>query len=207
VDLLTQFSHHDFGKDVFPHSIKSRHVQAHLFDGYWEDIGTIKSFWKANLDLTAESPPLTLEAADALIYSRPRFLPPARVAGAAVSHSLIADGCAIGAGCRIENSVIGLRCHIGSEVTIRSSVIMGADYYESAAEVADNVGHGRPNVGIGSGTVIENAIIDKNCRIGRNVRVVNARGLENSDDTPVASICDGIVVVPKEMTLPDGWAL
>jgi glucose-1-phosphate adenylyltransferase len=81
---------------------------------------------------------------------------------------------------------------------------MGADYYEASGEIADNVGHGRPNVGIGSGTVIENAIIDKNCRVGRNVRVVNSLGMENSD-TPVASICDGIVVVPKEMTLPDGW--
>src|SRR5262245_1153684 len=116
VDLLTQFSHHDFGKDVFTHSIKSRHVQAYLFDGYWEDIGTIKSFWKANLDLTAEVPPLVLDSTDALIYSRPRFLPPARVSGATIAHSLIADGCAIGAGCHIENSVIGLRCHIGSGV-------------------------------------------------------------------------------------------
>jgi glucose-1-phosphate adenylyltransferase len=204
VDLLTQFSHHDFGKDVFTHSIRSRHVQAHLFDGYWEDIGTIKSFWKANLDLTAEVPPLVLGSTDALIYSRPRFLPPARVSGATIAHSLIADGCAIGAGCHIENRVIGLRCHIGGDVTIRNSVIMGADYYESASEVADIVGHGRPNVGIGSGTLIENAIIDKNCRVGRNVRVVNSGMLDNSD-TPVASICDGIVVVPKETTLPDGW--
>jgi glucose-1-phosphate adenylyltransferase len=207
VDLLTQFNHHDFGKDLFPHSIRTRHVQAQLFDGYWEDIGTIKSFWKANLDLTAENPPLVLDAADNLIYSRPRFLPPARISAAAIDHSLIADGCSIGAGCRIENSVIGLRCRIGSNVTIRNSVIMGADYYESPQELTSNSGYGRPNVGIGDRTVIENAIVDKNCRIGRGVSVVNTRGLENSDETPVASICDGIVVVPKEMTLPDGWAL
>jgi glucose-1-phosphate adenylyltransferase len=207
VELLTQFKHQDFGKDVFPHSIKTRHVQAHLFDGYWEDIGTIKSFWKANLDLTAENPPMVLDAADALIYSRPRFLPPARIANAVVDHSLIADGCTIGPGCRIEKSVVGLRCRIGSNVTIRNSVIMGADYYEFAGEMAENAAHGRPNVGIGSGSVIENAIIDKNCRIGRNVSVVNARGLENSDETPAATICDGIVVVPKEMTLADGWSL
>jgi glucose-1-phosphate adenylyltransferase len=207
VDLLTQFNHRDFGKDIFPHSIKTHHVQAYLFDGYWEDIGTIKSFWKANLDLTAEEPPLQLDAAQDLIYSRPRFLPPARVTGATIEQSLVADGCTIGRGCRIENSVIGLRCRIGTGVTIRNSVIMGADYYESAGEVAANGSHGRPNVGIGSGSVIESAIIDKNCRIGGNVRVVNSRGIENSDDTPVASICDGIVVVPKEMTLADGWAL
>jgi glucose-1-phosphate adenylyltransferase len=124
VNLLTEFRHQDFGKDVFPHSIKSRHVQAYLFDGYWEDIGTIKSFWKANLDLTAEVPPLVLDSAGDLIYSRPRFLPPARVSGATVTRSLIADGCTIGSGCQIENSVIGLRCHIGSDVTIRNSVII-----------------------------------------------------------------------------------
>src|SRR5262245_59163118 len=106
VELLTKHKHHDFGKDIFPHSIKTRHVQAHLFDGYSEDIGTIKSFWKANLDLTAEQPPLTLDSADDLIYSRPRFLPPARVSGATIEHSLVADGCTIGRGCRIENSVI-----------------------------------------------------------------------------------------------------
>jgi glucose-1-phosphate adenylyltransferase len=207
VNLLTQFNHHDFGKDVFPHSIKSHHVQAFLFDGYWEDIGTIRSFWKANLDLTAENPPLILDSADDAIYTRPRYLPPARVSGATITHSLIADGCTIGRGCHIENSVIGVRCHIGSDVTIRNSVIMGADYYETAAEVSDNVGHGRPNLGIGSGSVVEGAIVDKNCRIGRNVRIVNVRGVENSEESPVATICDGIVVIPKEMTLPAGWTL
>jgi glucose-1-phosphate adenylyltransferase len=84
---------------------------------------------------------------------------------------------------------------------------MGADYYETAAEVSDNVGHGRPNLGIGSGSVVEGAIVDKNCRIGRNVRIVNVRGVENSEESPVATICDGIVVIPKEMTLPAGWTL
>jgi glucose-1-phosphate adenylyltransferase len=207
VKLLTEFNHTDFGRELFPHSIRTHHVQAHLFDGYWEDIGTIKSFWKSNLDLATDSPPFDLAAADARIFSRPRFLPPSRLSGVHVERSLIADGCSIGVGARVENSVIGLRCHIGAGVTIRNSVLMGADYYESGAELAENRRERRPDVGIGDGSIIETAIIDKNCRIGRNCRVVNGRGIENSEATPSAMICDGIIVVPKESTLPDGWSL
>src|SRR3990172_5704503 len=181
--------------------------QAHLFDGYWEDIGTIKSFWKANLDLAADNPSFDLESSNSRIFSRPRFLPPSRISGAMVERSLIADGCTIASGCRIENSVIGLRCKIGPNVTVRNSVIMGADYYESAQELAENRGEGRLDIGIGDGAVIENAIIDKNCRIGPNVRVVNVRGVANSEDAPTGMICDGIAVVPKEVTLAEGFEL
>ena len=207
VELLTKFNYQDFGKEVFPHSIKTHHVQAHLFDGYWEDIGTIPSFWKANLDLAGDQPSFDLYTPDARIFSHPRFLPPSRISGATIDRSLIADGCTIESGCRIENSVIGLRCRIGRDVTIRSSVIMGADYFEPSGEIAANQPNGRPSIGIGAGTVIENAIIDKNCRVGRNVRVVNSRGILNSEDSPTAMVCDGIAVVPKEVTLSDGWAL
>ncbi len=207
VDLLTQFSHTDFGRDIFPHSIRTHHVQAHLFDGYWEDIGTVKSFWKANLDLAAENPSFALDAPDSLIFSRPRFLPPSRISGASIERSLIADGCTIASGSRIENSVIGLRCRIGPGVTIRNSVIMGADFYESSDELIANRNQGRPNVGIGPGTQIADAIIDKNCRIGRDVRAMNTKGIQESEDSPSVKICDGIVVVPKEVTLPDGWMI
>ncbi len=207
VKLLDGTSHTDFGKEVFPGSIRTHHVQAHMFDGYWEDIGTIRSFWRANVELATESPPFDLEAPDSPIYSRPRFLPPARLSAAQVVHSLIADGCTIGSGACIENSVIGLRCRIGSNVTIRNSVIMGADYYESAGDLRRNAQTDRPAIGIGSGTVIENAIVDKNCRIGKGVQVVNRRGLQDSDETPQAVICDGVVVVPKEAIVPDGWSL
>ncbi|MBI3466936.1 MAG: glucose-1-phosphate adenylyltransferase [Planctomycetes bacterium] len=203
VDLLERTSYADFGREVFPSSIQRYRVQAHLFDGYWEDIGTIRSFWRANLDLAADNPPIELDTPDVRIYSRPRFLPPSRFSGASIERSLIADGCTIGAGTRIENSVIGLRCRIGSDVSIRNSVIMGADFYEPAADLQASI----PPVGIGSGSVIENAIIDKNSRIGRSVRVINTRGIENSDETCTAMICDGIVVVPKEVTLADGWSL
>jgi glucose-1-phosphate adenylyltransferase len=207
VKLLDGTAHTDFGKEVFPGSIKTQHVQAHLFDGYWEDIGTIRSFWRANLELAADAPPFDLEAPSSPIYSRPRFLPPARLSTAHVDHSLIADGCTIGPGARIENSVIGLRCRIGSNVTIRNSVIMGADYYESPADLHQNSHSGQPAIGIGSGTVIENAIVDKNCRIGAGARVIDNRGVQNSDETPEAVVCDGVVVVPKEAILPNGWSL
>ncbi len=207
VELLTKFPHTDFGREIFPHSIASHAVHAHLFDGYWEDIGTIKSYWRANIDLAADNPLFELDVAEARIFSRPRFLPPSRLLGASVERSLIADGCTIGSGCRIENSVIGLRCHIGPNVTLRNAVVIGADYYETVAELAANRRDGRPDVGIGAGSTIENAIIDKNCRIGERVHVANTRGIENSGESPTAMICDGIVVVPKEATLPDGWTM
>jgi glucose-1-phosphate adenylyltransferase len=203
VDLLTKTDYHDFGREVFPASIRARKVQMHLFDGYWEDIGTIKSFYQCNLDLAGANPPFDLAAADAPIYTRARFLPPARIDGAAVRNSLISDGCVIEAGATIEQSVIGLRCRIGRNVTIRNSVIMGADYYESAAEMARE-GQTIP-MGIAEGTTIEGAIIDKNCRIGSKVRIANDRGVESSPETPESMICDGIVVVQKGAALNEGW--
>ena len=127
----------------FPASIRARHVQLHLFDGYWEDIGTIRSFYEANLMLAQPNPPFELASATAPIYTRARFLPPTRVDGATIERSLVADGCVIGAGTRIENSVIGLRCRIGRDVIIRNSVIMGADFYETPGQLSADQ-HGRP---------------------------------------------------------------
>jgi glucose-1-phosphate adenylyltransferase len=129
IDVLTKTAYADFGKEVFPASIRARHVQAYLFDGYWEDIGTIRSFFEANLQLAQANPPFSLESPDAPIYTRSRFLPPSRVEEATVSNSLISDGCHIGRGAVIENSVVGLRCRIGAGVVIRNSVLMGADEY------------------------------------------------------------------------------
>ncbi len=125
-DVLNKTNYEDFGKEVFPAAIRSRKVQVHLFDDYWEDIGTIKAFYEANLALTKTSPPFDLAQAENPIYSRARFLPPTVVDGATISQSLIADGCRIGKGCIIENSVIGLRCIINEGVTIRNSIVMGA---------------------------------------------------------------------------------
>ena len=206
VDLLTKTDYRDFGKEIFPMSMRTHRVQVHLFDGYWEDIGTIRSFYQANLDLARPNPPFELTSAEAPIYSHARFLPPAKIEGATIRSSLIADGCQIAPGAVIENSVVGVRCRIGRNVTIRKSIVMGADFFQSAADIDFDLAEGRPPIGIGDGALIEGAIVDKNCRIGRNVIVSNPMGVENTPDSDQAVICDGIVVLPKEATLPEGWS-
>jgi glucose-1-phosphate adenylyltransferase len=213
LEVLEKTDYQDFGKEVFPASIRSRHVQVYLFDGYWADIGTIKSFFQANLELATSNPPFELASADSPIYSRARFLPPSRLEGAAIRGSLIADGCMIDEGAVIENSVIGLRCLIGRDVQIRNSVLMGNDYYEAPEQLAagrcdqPSVGARRPPLGVGPGTRIEGAIVDKNCRIGRDVQIVNQQGVDSTEETEYGLIRDGIVVVPKDATLPDGWTI
>lgn len=201
VDLLTRDESTDFGKEVFPTAIDSHRVQAHIFDGYWEDVGTIPSFMKANLDLTSDMPPFELDTEEFRVYTRPRYLPPTRMSGAMVKHSLIADGCVIGEGTVIENSVIGVRCRIGRDVTIRDSVLIGADYYEPTNSVTD-----APPMGIGERSNIQGALIDKNCRIGRDVHVVNDSATQ-AFDSPEVMVCDGVVVVCKDAVLRDGWRL
>jgi glucose-1-phosphate adenylyltransferase len=211
VKLLTKTDYHDFGREIFPAATRTHRVQVYLFDGYWEDIGTIGSFYEANLALAAPSRPFDLASAVAPIYTRARWLAPSRLDGATVRHSLVADGCEIEEGVVIENSVIGVRCRIGRDSTIRNSVLLGNDEYESAADAAKAEAAGRPRQGIGPGTVIDRAIIDKNCRIGRNVRVVNERGLETTentgDESDQAVIRDRIVCVQRGAVLPDNWTL
>jgi glucose-1-phosphate adenylyltransferase len=202
VDVLRKTTHQDFGREVFPTAFRARHVQAHLFDDYWEDIGTIKAFYDANLSLAGTNPPFDFHSPTAPIYSRARFLPPTVVEGAEIRGSVVADGCRIKKGAVIENSVIGLRCIIGENVTIRNSILMGADSYETNGETA---GGATVPLGVGDGSVIENCIVDKNCRIGRNVVIRNEANLENCDEHEACVIRDGIPVVEKEATLPDGW--
>ena len=205
LELLDNKEHSDFGKEIFPQAINSRHVQLHLFDGYWEDIGTIRSFYEANLELAQVNPPFPLASARSPIYSRARFLPPTRIDGAEVQGSLIADGCTIEPGAKIENSVIGLRCQIGRDVTIRNAVIMGADFYESSDRLAENEAAGLPRIGIGAGSVIEGAIIDKNCRIGSGVRIVNDANHTDHDGNNGCVIRDGVIVMPKSTVAHEGW--
>ena len=205
LDVLDKTDYHDFGKEVFPAAIRSRHVQMHMFDGYWEDIGTIKSFYDANLSLAGNDPPFSLTLEDSPVFSRARFLPPTRSQDSRVANSLIADGCRIGKNVIIENSVIGLRSIIGDNVTIKNSYIMGADYFESDEDVGRE---GSIPVGIGEGTVIDGAIVDKNCRIGKAVRIINEANVEDSDPAdPLCVIRDGIACVIKGVSLPDGWNL
>jgi glucose-1-phosphate adenylyltransferase len=206
LEVLHKTAYQDFGKEVFPAAFRSRHVQVHLFDGYWEDIGTIRAFYDANLALAQSDPPFQLVSPTAPVYSRARYLPPSNIQQATIHGSLLADGCRIGKGAIIENSVIGLRCIIGENVTIRNSIIMGADYYENH-DAQHPCGPSHPVMGIGDGTVIDGAIVDKNCRIGRNVRVVNDRGVENGEDADDCVIRDGIPVVVKDAELADNWRL
>jgi glucose-1-phosphate adenylyltransferase len=207
VRLLEKTDYHDFGKEIFPAAIRSCKVQVHLFDGYWEDIGTIKAFYDANLALAHPEPAFSLSLPDRPIYSRPRFLPPSRMDGATIRQSLIADGCLIHEGVTIENSIIGLRCVIHRNVTIRNSVLMGNDFQQTPEEVAADKAAARPPLGIGEATVIDGAIVDKNCHIGRSTRIVNTYGFDFSPETECCMICDGILVIPKNSVIPDEWSL
>ncbi|HUG89539.1 MAG TPA: glucose-1-phosphate adenylyltransferase [Planctomycetaceae bacterium] len=203
VELLTKSDYQDFGREVFPMSIRTRKVQVHLFDGYWEDIGTIKAFYDANLALAAPNPPFEFVVEGAPIYTRARFLPPTRLGNVTVRNSLIADGCVVGDGTVIENSVIGLRCRIGRNVRVRNSVLMGADYYGPVEAL-----RGEPAVlGVGEGALIEGAIIDKDCRIGRKVTIQPREGLGPEGDFGEVVIRDGVIVVKKGAELGEGWSL
>ena len=205
IDLLTKTDYQDFGREVFPTAIRAKHVQLHPFDGYWEDIGTIRSYFQCNLDLAGIAPPFDLVNAEAPIYSRGRFLPPTRIAGASIRNSLVSDGCVVESGTVIETSVIGLRCRIGRNVIIRDSVILGNDFYETDGVLADAAVRGLPPLGIGDDTIIAGAIIDKNVRIGKRVRIANEHGWQNTADSDQFMIRDGVAVVPKDGLVPDGW--
>jgi glucose-1-phosphate adenylyltransferase len=207
VQLLASGTATDFGHEIFPEAIANHRVQTHLFDGYWEDIGTVGAFHQANIDLTKDDPPFDFTYGDNPIFTRPRYLPCSRIAGATVTNSLISDGCLIGKGSVIENSVIGVRAQIGENATIRNTYIMGTDLYEQDRHLADNARAGRPSFGVGANSIIENAIIDKNARIGRNVQIRNAAGLVEDESSPLYVIRDKIVVIPKQTILPDNFVI
>ena len=201
-EILTDSPGTDFGKHIIPSAIKTNHVMAYVFDGYWEDIGTMRRFYEVNLDMAAPLPKFNLYDPQRPIYSRPRFLPGSKVEGGNLQNVLLADGGRIQEA-TIRNSVIGLRSIIDRNVTIHRTVIMGADYYESPEELAANEREGRPNVGIGEGAVIEGAIIDKDARIGRQVIIRNIPNrVDYEEENWVAR--EGIVIVPKSATIPHG---
>jgi glucose-1-phosphate adenylyltransferase len=196
----------DFGKEVFPRSIKTHHVQAHLFDGYWEDLGTVRAYHEANLALAGTDPPFDFHSTDGIIYTRMRFLPASRVSGAKMSQCLISDGCVIQEGTDLKSCVIGVRSRIAKNVTIRDTVMLGADRFETDAERRANRSANRPDLVVCEGAVIERAILDKECRIGRNVRIVNQRGVKD-DEGENYVIRDGIVTIPRGTIVPDGTVI
>jgi glucose-1-phosphate adenylyltransferase len=188
----------DFGKDVIPQSIKDRQVHAFIFQGYWEDIGTVRAFYEANLDLTDVVPEYSFFDAEAPIYTHPRFLPGSKVNGATLRQAIISDGCII-SDAHIERSVIGIRSIIQSGATVRNSVIMGADYFEQDRPDADV-----PPIGIGRNCVVDRAIVDKNARIADGV-VITPEGKPSNLDADNYFIRDGIVIVPKNAVIPAGF--
>jgi len=194
----------DFGKEVIPESIHKHNVQAYLFDGYWEDIGTIAAFYKANLDMTSAIPPFNLFDAAAPLLTRSRYLPPSKIDNCEIKDSIISDGCIIN-GAKISRSVIGLRSRVGEGAQLEASYMMGADYYQSLEDMLGDREASRPRVGIGEGTVVRRAIIDKNARIGTNVRLLNEAGTEEADGPDgMYYIRDRIIIVPKNGLIPDG---
>jgi glucose-1-phosphate adenylyltransferase len=194
----------DFGGEVIPSAIDKYNVQAHLFDGYWEDIGTIRAFYEANLDLASPLPKFNFFDTEAPIYTRSRYLPPSKMHDCEIANSMISEGCILN-GVHAQSSIIGLRSRIDGGVRIESSIVMGSDYFESIDEIRTNIDRGVPHIGIGSNTSIRRAIVDKNVRIGKNVKLLNAGGIENHDDpTGRFYIREGIIIVPKGATVPDG---
>jgi glucose-1-phosphate adenylyltransferase len=193
----------DFGKEIFPRCIRSHRVQAHLFDGYWEDLGTVKAYHEANLALASDKPPFDFHSAEGVIYTRMRFLPASRISGAKMNQCLISDGCVILEGVDLTHCLIGVRSRIARNVTMRDTVLLGADRFETEADRANNRTNNRPNLVVGEGAVIERAILDKECRIGRNVKIINKRGVQD-DEGENYVIRDGIVTIPRGTIVPDG---
>ena len=194
----------DFGREIIPSAIKGGNVQAFLFNGYWEDIGTISAFYRANLDLTSKIPKFNLFDSEAPVFTRARYLPPSKIEESQIRDSIVSDGCII-TGAAITTSVVGLRSRISRNVVIDSSFLMGADYYQTFEEMRDDLATGLPRVGIGEGAIINRAIIDKNARIGSGVKLVNEAGVREADG-PDGSyyIRDGIIIVPKNAVVKDG---
>lgn len=197
----------DFGREIIPAAIEKYNVQAHLFTDYWEDIGTIRAFYEANLDLAAPLPKFNFFDAAAPIYTRSRYLPPSKMHNCDIDNSMISEGCILN-GVRVRNSIIGLRCRIDKGTDIQDSIVMGSDLFESISEITSNIANQTPHIGIGENTIIRRSIIDKNVRIGKNVQLLNRDGAENfeSEDRSFY-IRDGIIIIPKNAVIPDGTVI
>jgi glucose-1-phosphate adenylyltransferase len=205
LDLLNEDGNRfDFGGEVIPAAIDRFNVQAYLFEGYWEDIGTIKAFYDANLDLASPLPKFNFFNTEAPIYTRSRHLPPSKVHACDIDNSMLSEGCILN-GVYARNSIIGLRSRVDVGVRLENSIVMGSDYFETLDEIKADIEEGTPLLGIGANTLVRRAIIDKNVRIGKNVKLLNLSGVMNHDDENGRYfIRDGIIIIPKNATIPDG---
>jgi len=194
----------DFGKEILPASLDRYRVAVHPFQGYWEDIGTIGAFYRANVAL-AKPGQFSLYDPEFPLYTRPRYLSPTRLNRVEVESSLIAEGSVIGR-CGIRESVVGIRSMIHDGVEFDGALVMGNDYYETETDRAASLARGVPTLGVGEGTVVRRAILDKNCRVGAGVKILNERGLDEEDGAN-HFIRDGIVIIPKGGVVPDGTVI
>ncbi len=195
----------DFGKEIIPDAIDKHKVLSFQYQGYWTDIGNIYSFFEANLALTLDIPPFNLFDNQKMVYSRARMLPPAKVSGTQMLQTIMAEGSIIKAE-KIANSVIGIRSRIGTGSVIESCYIMGNDFYETIEEIAYDLNHGLPPIGIGDHCHLKNVIVDKDCRIGNNVKIIGGTHLKDEDHN-LYTVKEGIVVVKKGTVINDGFEL
>jgi len=202
-DSLSDPSLVDFGRHVIPQAVPKLRVHAYTYRGYWEDVGTIRSYFDANINLCQPVPPFDFYDASNPVYTHPRFLAASKVERCTLTNVLMSEGCIV-VGADIERSIVGIRSRIGHGTRITESLVLGADYYETAEELAGN--HDRPPIGIGSDAVIRRAIVDKNARIGRGVHILNEKALLEHDGEGYF-IREGIVIVPKNGVLPDGCVI
>jgi glucose-1-phosphate adenylyltransferase len=202
---LLDNTHTDFGKHIIPASISTHKVHAHIFQGYWEDVGTIRSYFEANLDLVSDLPRFNFFDMSAPIFTRPRFLPASKINGAEISHAVISDGCIINKS-NVNHSIVGVRSVIEEGCSLNRTIMLGCDYYESESSIRQYAARSLPRIGIGRNTTVENAIIDKNARIGENCRISPA-GKPDEVDHPHYYIRDGIVIIPKNGVLPHGTVI
>lgn len=196
----------DFGKEIIPSSVDNFRVNSYIFEGYWKDIGTISSFYKVNLDLASVSPSFNFYDEDRPIYTHRRYLPATKMNYCTISQSLAAEGSII-TNASIVNSLIGVRTLIESGANLDGVIVLGSDRYETPAEKQNNFRKGIPNIGIGRGSIIKKAIIDTNARIGDGCRI----GIDHRDrpdgDYENFYIRDGIIIIPKNITLPAGTVI
>jgi glucose-1-phosphate adenylyltransferase len=195
----------DFGKHIIPAAIETRAVNAYVFQGYWEDVGTIRNYFEASLDLVAELPRFNFFDMSAPIFTRPRFLPASKINGAEINHAIISDGCIINRS-KVNDSIIGVRSIINEGCDLTRTILLGCDYYESDISISQHEARGVPRIGVGRNTRIDNAIIDKNARIGDNCRISPA-GKPEKVDHEKYYIRDGIVIIPKNAAIPHGTVI
>ena len=206
VELMSNPDTKDFGKEIIPQAIGKHKILSFQYEGYWTDIGNIDSFFEANLGLTDDIPKFNLFDNSSKIYTRARVLPPSKLTGnSSFNRSIIAEGCIID-GTKIDHSVIGIRSRVGKGSSITNSYLMGNDWYQNLEELSNNHSHHIINIGIGQNCFINNTIVDKNCRIGNDVTLNGGSHLEDVN-TPLYTVKDGIIVVKKGATLPDGFSV